>query len=255
MLKNTYCKRCIFSGPADSESSCEFAIPTYIKDIKNIEIKEGYNYIYHYACKYGMDKDIFEQNKELQSVENIKEYIINKAFIEYFLLIDIRPINNLLENLITQINTLDIKPKFISFVNHDFNNTETIIKYITSNLASNIKWKLHNFILDLSLEKILNVILDTNAGANNSKIFHIYEPRDNIVIGSNLLNDRINFIHFTTIVEQKLCHGFFNNYDTLDGLALPFSAFKHLYNCETKSIMKELKKQTELILLPYEHDA
>ena len=252
-MKNTYCKECAFGAPANDKAPCEFDIIEHIAGVKTIEIKEGYNYIYDYTCRYGIGKEVIENNPELKHLTNIKDHLIQRAWISYYLIIDIRPVNDKLDQILNLIKALDIKPKFISFVNHDFENTPLLIKKISNNIDESIKWKIHNFIVDLPLEKILNVIVDTNTEANGSKIFHVYEPSlENI--NTDLLNKRINFMHFTTIVEQKFCHGFFDNKSSIDGLSLPFMAFKQLYNCETKSIMSEIEKQQQIKLLSYNYN-
>lgn len=248
-MKNTYCKLCLFSSKTTDERNCEFDIPYLIKDLKRIETRDEYNYIHNYECQYGLDKNILN-NIEIKDMshDEITTYILNKKLISYYLLIDVRSIQNNIQELISQINNLDIKPKFVSLVIKASDNIDQFISSIKNGLHDGIVWKIHNFIEDIELEKILNVILDTNAYANGTKIFYIYTPDTND-LATMSLNNNINFMQYASILEQRDCSGFCMAMDTLNGLALPFNIFKEFYSCKYKSILKPIQ---QLNLIKYE---
>jgi hypothetical protein len=62
----------------------------YIKDDKTLSIDSDGYYIFHqYVCRMGFDKNTYDKNNDKVSIEEIKQEIINRACIRYYLLIDI----------------------------------------------------------------------------------------------------------------------------------------------------------------------
>jgi hypothetical protein len=130
-MGNTNCKICAFSEPSISNSPCRFEIIDHIKDIKIIETRDEYNYIKDYTCKYGIDHKTYNDPEFVKNVTNIQSYIVEKAKISYYLVVNLTSIDNNIENICEEINSLDIKPRFISFISHKDIDPNTVIKKIT----------------------------------------------------------------------------------------------------------------------------
>ena len=238
-MDNTYCKNCMFAGAADSEESCSMKIIDSIKDSKSITVKENYNYINNYICKYGLSKETyFKYYDEFHKID-IKSYILNKKLLNYYLVIDFTNSSSSVKECCENINSLSILPNFISFIFYNNNDSKNIIDTIGENLEKSIKWKVHNFLENIDKNDMLEVIFDTNSNANNTDFFWISTP-ENIV--EMIEKDSINNINYIVHVLQPSC-GFlkFNkNKDNYNGLFMTFTNYK--------SIKESIKKTLDLAL-------
>lgn len=249
---NTSCKTCIFANTQDTD--CLFNIPLIIKDTKNIIKKDNYNYIENYSCRYCLSQEIYNNNIEFQNT-NIAQYVVEKAKIKYYLVINLANHLDKLAKVCALINGLDIKPQYISFINTTQGIVKNIADEIDSYMTNNIPWKLHNFIYDMSLQECMTIAMDTNLPLTDAKIFVVYDPNISS-LDSTILNDRINFIQFESIVKQTAFHAVVQNFENIDGLALPFNAYKYLLLNSDRNILTAIQKETEnnLIYITYQYD-
>jgi hypothetical protein len=241
MKINTYCSGCLFIKDGDNKG-CYFDIPNILKDVKIIEDKDGYNYIHEYACKYCFSKSVYDSNKELHEID-IVQAIRDNSLLKYYLVVDLKNNDTNVEAVCSTINKLDIKPKYISFINRNKDLSDSIAKQILKNIYDTAKWKLHNFVLDKSLQECITISLDTNINKVDSKIFTVYIPEN--PEKENELNDRINFFHFETSVKQNPFNAVIADLTTLDGIFIDFNSYKYLLLNDNPDILKAMASATD----------
>lgn len=231
----TSCEKCIFADYADSTEPCKFNIIPEIKLIHELNISENNFYnIKDYYCKYGFSLDLYDKHKEtIGSIDDLKKQIQDKAQIKYYMVVNINDISNL-DNVCKAINALIIKPKFVSFLLHQSNNTEHIIDTIRKTFQDDISWKIHNFLEDTTLNHMISTVFDTNAKKNDTIYFWIDEDSN-----YELWNQEISRINKLIYVQQPKCHGIFRS-DSKDGMFLTFDLYSsmkiHLNNDIFKAI-------------------
>jgi hypothetical protein len=202
MITNTNCKKCLFSNKASSDAPCEHNIISYIKEHKKINIVDDFYVIENYMCRMGFNKDVFEENKDNISIDIIKQEIVNKACIEYYLVMDITTLNSgELSGLCDTLINMSIKPKFVSFLLFPDDQNKEKILTLKKHIDDHFMWKAHNFISDMPFDDALNVALDTNVGKNNTSFLLIYDNKD-----IKELEDDINEINSSIIILQKPFH-------------------------------------------------
>jgi hypothetical protein len=250
-MTDTYCKMCAFN---DTENQCHFNIPTYL-DNKEIQQKDGFNLIKDYKCLYGTSKDSISENSPF---EKLAEYAVAKNHIRYYLFVDLidYDIDKILD-IVNIINKLDIKPKFVSFFIKIKPKTYEIAHKIQETISEDIKWKLHNFMGNDTVEHARYVNIATNINANNSSCIAFWKPDSSQ--RDTLLNDRINFVQFFQLVKQDTAHVIAESLDNMDGMFMPFLVYKELIDDESRNIITAIdnvitKKETIKILL-YDYDA
>lgn len=242
-MTNTSCENCIFAKISDTE--CLFDIPNSIKYNKKIYKKNNFNYIENYMCRYTLSEDVY---KELLAdnidQQQIVQYMISKLKIKYYLIINLDQDKNKLTELCEIINRLEVKPKFISFINKNLNDGNEMSDIINNNLEKNIDWKLHNFITDLELQQCMTICMDTNFSKTSSHLFCVYDQTMN---GNNydLLNSRIVFLHMTIVVEQTPCQAIIDTMANLDGLAMSFAAYKFLITTRSRNILDAIVEESK----------
>lgn len=145
MKRSTDCSKCYFSSDVNSDQdSCKFKITESIKDKKDITVKNNYYYINNYVCKYGFAKDKMDDFvKDFPDVDLI-EYIKDKNYIKYYLVI-----NNLdgdlgLADICDKILKLTIKPTCVSILTRQESMPDAI-KECSNILQESMQWRLHNF--------------------------------------------------------------------------------------------------------------
>ena len=247
---NTTCENCIFAKYGDKD--CFFDIPLILKDIKNIYIKNNANYIENYSCRYCLSRRVYEETPELQQI-NIAQYVVEKAKIKYYLIFNITNHINKIPLVCDIINKLDIKPQYISFINQNRGKVKDTADEINSNMPVGIRWKLHNFVMDLSLQECMTIAMDTNIDGTDAKIFVVYDPID-LSSEDNTLNDRINFIHLESMVKQTNFQAVINTFDNIDGLSISWSAFKFLILNIDGNILEAIKKESDFVYIKYENE-
>lgn len=249
---NTSCKNCIFENMDNKE--CFFDLIDLIKDHKKISKIDNSNYIENYGCRYCMSRDTYDEIKLNEEYKNIDiiDMIVSKARIQYYLVVNLKNHVDQIEKICEIITNVDNKPEFISFINYNQDIGKDLSKKIDSLLLDkNIRWKLHNMLVDLSLQESMTIAMDTNIARTGLGVFYVYDP--NISgLDQNTLNQRINFIHTTTIIRQKPCHVFLSNFDNIDGLSMSFHGFKFLILNICRDVLKAIQNEKDMIYLTYE---
>jgi len=244
----TLCSKCLFSDYADSADPCAMGIVSRIKDMYSLETDENnFNIINDYKCLYGFDLKTYEQNKEnIGPIDELTKKIYNRCEVPYYLVVFLQESD--IDNLIKNIEILPVKPKYISIVVFANNNTKNIIDKLQQ-INTISEWKLHNFLLEESKEKALNIIFDTNAFNNDSQYIWVLDHAFGIKDIDKDIND-INEI--MTIYKPKthmLCKtaGF-----SLNGLFISFENFKHLCK-ENEFLISEGIKNTQGNIFVYKY--
>lgn len=247
MITNTNCKRCLFSNKASSDSPCKHNIIEYIKEHKKTSIVDDFYIIEEYMCKMGFDKDVFEKNKNDVSIDIIKQEIINKACIGYYLVIDITTLDpSGVSSLCDTLIGLSIKPKFVSFLLFPDDSNKEKILALKNHIGDHFMWKAHSFISEISFDDALNVALDTNVGKNNTSFLLIYNAKDIAELDEN-----INELNSYIIISQKPFH--YAKKREADGLGGLFMTFSNYNICRSidKNIEQALSTIPEAIILEY----
>ena len=162
-MSHTDCKKCIFSKSVDNQDQCEMNIINMIKNTQTITIKDNYNYIENYSCKYGMSSKTVEDNKELLKDIDIKSQILENSTIKYYMVVDGTKYDYDTLKICEQVNTLSILPRFLSLciIGKDANGINLMQSQLKDNLNSSIKWRIHNFLYDKDINDIICNIFQT----------------------------------------------------------------------------------------------
>jgi len=236
-MANTHCKGCIFAVLDQIiENSCEFDIPKYIKDIKEISIKDKYLYISNYRCKYAFSENILTENQ--MDKDSIKYTLIEKSHIQYYLVVDARNLSSTEDfiKLAKDINNLDISPKLVSILItiNDTNNRE-IYKQIYEAIDSKIKWKLHAFLNSLNFNEAGHIAAETNIQTSESSLIYFW---DYSLSNQTSTNKRLNHVFFVRNIQQNNAYGFESS--GFDGLCIPISLYKSVTTLVNKNIIEGL---------------
>jgi len=246
-MANTSCGGCLFNNINDKE--CYFDIPEIIRDTKKVTLKNDLPYIEDYSCRYCFSKNVYEANPELKTTD-IVQIVLSKAKIRYYLVIDINNYLDSIESICDIISKLDIKPQYISFLNKDKKKSEMIAKELNSKMPVGIGWKLHNFIADDKLQDCITVSLDTNIQKTDADLFLVYDPSS---LDFETLNNRINFLQIECVVKQTKFNAAIANLESIDGLAISFSAYKFLILNIDHDIMNAIQKEKEFTYIYYDN--
>lgn len=247
MITNTKCELCMFANAASSDNPCENKLIEFIKDTKKIDIVNNYYVIHDYACKMGFSKEHYEKNKDKLSLAEIKQEIVNRVCMTYYLVMDITKCSTAeIENVCKKLNTIDIKPAFISFILFPSGDNKEKIFTIKKYIDNSIMWKAHTFIENMSFDDAISAALETNFYKNNSRYILIYNPKD-----IEDLNKDTNQINSDIMILQKIFHyGKKIKSQSLDGLFLRFDNYEICKSID-KDINKALETNTKAIVLNY----
>lgn len=234
MIAHTKCQKCLFANKVSSEHPCEHNIIDHVKSHKKLRIENDFYIIENYVCKMGFDKKTYEEHKDKVSLDSIKQEIINRACIAYYLLMNISALNpQEVEQLCHKLVSLSIRPKFISFLLFPDKQNKEKIFTLKRLIDKEFMWKAHSFIDEISINDAIHVALDTNVGQNNTSYLLIYDPSR-----IEELDNDINEINSDIIIMQKPFHyGKKAVSSDLDGLFMTFSN----YNV-CRSINKDIKE-------------
>lgn len=244
----TICQKCIFADFANSDNSCIMDIPTKIQNLYPIEIDEkGFNIINDYRCLYGFDLSVYEKHKsDIGSVDQLMLQINDRCKVPYYLVIILKNDSDI-TSIVNAVTQLIIKPKYISVITFEHNNTKNLIDVL--NQLNNIcEWKLHNFLQKETVEKAINVVFDTNARNNDSQYAWIIESNDINNLNQNITNIN-NILTVTKPVSHMLCK---NKEFDLNGLFIAFDNYKILCKENQIEISDGIKARLqEIIIYPY----
>lgn len=234
MITNTKCQKCLFADKVSSDNPCQHNIIDHVKSHKKIRIEDDFYVIENYVCKMGFDKNTYEEHKDKVSLEAIKQEIVNRACIAYYLLMDISSLNpQELERFCNSLISLSIRPKFISFLLFPDEHNKEKIFTLKRLIDKEFMWKAHSFISEISVNDAIHVALDTNVGQNNTNYLLIYDPNK-----IEELDSDINEINSDIIIMQKPFHyGKKIMSSDLNGL---FMTFNNYNVC--RSIDKDIKE-------------
>jgi len=240
MSTNTSCKSCCFSKTANNIDNCKFGIIDKIKDTKKIEIKDNYNYVYDYSCKYGFSSKYLEQNSDLFKDINLEEYIKQKQLLSYYLIIDHRsdiPIEQIIDN----INKLNINPQFISIMLYE-SNIKPIVDSLNNKLNKNLKWKTHNFLdKETPIGLAIKTILDTKKDINNIQYLWILDSKH---LSRMIDNNTIENIHKIITLDQPVCNMLaVKDIDPIYGIVINTQTYQYI----TKNFHQLLDEGIKLI--------
>lgn len=250
-MTDTYCKICAFNN---EQNKCHFNIPEYLTN-KTIEDREGFRLIKDYKCLYGTSKDAITTES---TIENLANYALTKNHIRYYLFIDLTDydISNI-SYIVNLINKLDIKPKFVSFLLRLKPQSHKIAQTIKQLLDQQIKWKLHNFLGNDTLQHCMYVNITTNINANDSNCIMFLKPVSSDT--DTLLNDRVNFIQFSQLVKQETAHVIVESLDSLSGMCMPFPLYKDFVDNPEKDILfginKIIDRKEPLKIISYSYES
>lgn len=247
MIKNTTCQKCLFANKASSDNPCEHRLIEHLDGIKKMHIVDDYYVIEEYVCKMGFSKDFYEQNKDSISLEEIKQEMVDRACIRYYLLLDITNLDTKqTQDLCRVLETMDIKPSFISFLLFPSVDNKEKISILKESIDNILMWKAHSFIEAISIDDAIHIALDTNFGSNKSDFLLVYDPTQ-----SDQLNNDINEINSAIIIDQKFFHyAAKSNCEGLNGLFLHFNNYQVCRSID-KNIEAALKTIPESIIFKY----
>ena len=250
-MANTHCKSCMFSKETNSDNPCDFGLIEIIKDHKEISVVDNFFYIKDYKCNYGFSEHIYTTNPELQKEIDIKNFILDKAKLQYYLVLDIRLLSlEEIKNEISIIKKLDIKPKFISFISSNEQKTSDIIKTIKSLLSSkNIDWKVHVFLNTMSLNDCINIAVETTISTfKEISVLVINNCSDHTID----INTHINYLHYSFRLIQDKNHCIMHNKDDLNMVAIYISLYKSIITTIGKNILNGINSIPDLNIGKYE---
>lgn len=232
-MTDTYCKICAFNN---DQNECHFNIPEYLD--KDIQEKDGFRLIKDYRCLYGTSKDSITNESTL---ENLINYTLVKNHIRYYLFINLTDdTSDNISYMVNIINKLDIKPKFVSFLLKLKQQSHKTAEEIKASLDPQIKWKMHNFLGNDTVNHCTYVNIATNMNANGSNCIVFFKPNNSE--HDNLLNDKINFVQFSQLVKQENAHIIAESLDSLSGMCMPFILYKDFVDNSDRDIVLGIKK-------------
>ena len=217
---NTSCEKCIFADTADSSEPCKFGIIDNIKTSGKLKEKNNFYYIEKYRCPYAFSIDAYKDNKDnIGSISDLESALKSRAFIRYYFVIEVLDTKNI-ENICNTLNSLPVKPCYVSIVINQNNDTKEIIDTIKAKLDESIEWKLHNFLENISKSDALSTIMDTNIGKNDTN--YMWYDSD---LFYHDWSDNISKINNTIVIQQPECSAMFRNKNK-DGLFSSFSVYQ-----------------------------
>lgn len=249
-MANTHCKNCMFSHETNTSSPCEFNLIDLVKEHKELSIVDNFFYIKNYKCAYGFSENIYINNPELQKIPDLKAFILNKATIKYYLILDIRKLSDDdISKQIDLIKMLDIQPNFISLICSNEQKTSNIIRNAKDEFKNyGIDWKVHIFVNSISLNDCVNISAETTiSNLKNISAILISDCSDNTL----LLNDAINYMHYSFKLIQNDTYCIMKNKNTLNMLAIYVSLYKSILSTVGKDILRGIDSIPELKIGSY----
>lgn len=245
MIK-TNCKKCLFADFADSNNPCVMGIIEAIKTDKNIYTdSDNYNVIDKYRCAYGFNVDTYQQNQDkIGSVEDLKNALKQRAIINYYMIVFLD--DDKTEDVCSEILALPIKPKFISLITYQNNETQKIIEIFKNKVGDGIGWKLHNMLEILDYQESLDVVLETNTHTKSSTYVWI-NSSDSVLYWKKDIEN----IHYIVTVKQPECHALVRQYPEQDGLFMAFQNYDEIRHSVNPDIFEALKTIPNPIIKNY----
>lgn len=250
-MKKTSCKKCLFSKPASDSNPCEHGVIQHLLDTQNktLNIVEDYYQIEDYECKMGFSRETMDLNKDLITIEDIKQSVIRNS-VKIYLILDISTTTP--ENIATHCKHIDDNHDLVRFVSFcmfsdDSQVNKEKIDIIRSSLKSDIPWKVHVLIENVPYEKALHPIISSNKNSNGSQFLLIYD----IEKTSELKRD-LNEINTICTIEQRDFHVMQKTGcdNCLNGLLISFNNYFTAKRV-SDNILDTIKDSKEIIIYRY----
>lgn len=247
--KNTSCEKCLFSDYENSEEPCKMGVIDIIKDKYQIDIKNNYNYILDYGCRYGFSLEVYQKNKEtIGSIVDLETNIKTFNYIKYILIIELTNTDKeFLAGLCSTINSLPILPQFIVFYTVENNNTSAIIETLKDTISPDLEWKLNNFLFPQNIENYISNIATTNQKKNDAPYFWINKD-----ISYNYFFKNIFSINRIINIEQPKTQALIRQELKWDGLFLSFDNYAEIVRSVDVDIIKALTNLENKNLINYD---
>lgn len=235
-MANTHCKNCMFSKETDTTDPCDFGLIELIKDHKELSVVDNHFYIKDYKCAYGFSENIYNSNPELQKTTNIKDFILNKAKISYYLIIDSRLLSVAdLSAKIETIKNLDIKPNFISIIVSNEQNVKRFLDNIQESLTgSGIDWKIHSFLNSASFNDCVVILAETTISNLDGVQFIMFDDGSEY---NQDINNMINYLHYSFKIIQSKNYCIAINRENLNMMCMYMSLYKSIMSTVGKNIL------------------
>jgi hypothetical protein len=237
----------MFAKPANDQQPCEFQIPSCIEDIHECIVKEDYWYLKNYKCKFALSENFFNSQMKKTIEENnidIKEYIVSKNTIRYYLLINFDNHDYNVEKLCHQIKNLQIPPKFIAimFYLQDKDFMSNVVNAFKDIIGDSIEYKIHNFVEEISKNEALFTVMETTSKKNNSEYLWILDIDS---LDYSVEDESIAKINYQINAIQPICNMLKskNSNDNFNTLFLHFENYSGI----TKNINQSLSVGIESI--------
>jgi len=249
-MTSTHCKNCIFSHEASTSNPCEFNLIEIIKNDHDLSIVDNFYYIKDYKCCYGFSKNVYSANQELVTNIDIKNWIISKAKLSYYLIIDIRNLEqDKIDKKILEISQLDIKPRFVSFFASNSQDIKIIISSAQNQLNGyGIDWKVHSFLDSLPLNDCINIAAETTISSFTDIVVLFIEDCSRF---NKPINEYINYLHYKFKLIQDGAHCVLED-NSLNLLSMYISVYKSIISNTGKDILSALQKIPQLKIDNYD---
>lgn len=251
MSIHTNCELCIFAHPSSDKNQCDCGIIDRIAKHKEITVKNNFNYINDYMCRMAFSKTTYDQHKvELDKVD-IKQQLIQKSYIRYYLIVDLTSIEESnIQHVCDTINNLTISPGVVSFMVSDISDPNTILDIMRKTIKSDIIWKLHNFVKDETnlSDRIVNIV-DINKKVNNTHYLLVIKDTDidTLETDTQAINSYIN-------LDQKIYHILVKEDHNLYGIFMSFAIYgwaKYHYKNDMNKWISSTEETANILVSKY----
>jgi hypothetical protein len=241
----------MFSKETNTSSPCEFGIIDLISKNKELSVIDNFYYIKNYKCFYGFSENIYNQHPELQKEVDIKSFVLKKAQIAYYYILDARNLTTeQLYNKLEIIKTLDIKPKFISIVLSSHNEVKTCIENTKKILdQTNIDWKIHSFINSESFNHCINILAETTIQYMDNVQYILFDDGNEY---DHNLSDIVNHMHYSYRVLQSGVSCIVLNTNSLHMMSMSIALYKSLVSMIGLDIIESLNQIPNLVIGNYD---
>ena len=199
----------------------------------------------------GFSKEVYETNKDSISIEEIKQEVIERSYIKYYLIMNITDSDTTqIIQMCDQIKEMDIKPSFVSFILFPSSNNKEKIDTLKQNVVGEFELKAHTFVDSISMDDAIHMALDTNFKKNDSNFILLYD-----ITNIRELNADIHELNNDIMINQTPHHyGRKNGSSDLNGLFLHFDNYQVLRSID-KDIIEACKSMPEPTILLYGNHA
>jgi len=226
----------MFSKEANTTTPCEFNLIEVLDNKKELSIVDNFFYIKDYKCAYGFSDNIYNTYPQLQKDVDIKNFVLEKAKILYYLIIDARLLSvEELKERTNQTTKLDIKPKFVSIITSTQQNTKTIISSMQKIFEkTNIDWKVHSFLNTMSFNECINITAETTINNLENIQYMIFDDGNE---SSLCLNDVVNHSQYVFKIIQDNVYCIMSNKDSLHMTSMYISLYKSIVSTIGRDIV------------------